>query len=161
MRKLRTLGLIVSVSFIAGCSAVDELIGSEDEVSVTGTWDYSYKNSRCGDLEAQGIEIVESNNGDTSQVGNIHIDGTMLMLDNTGNCYLGYTDYIDTSFVGTESDVPEPDYMNNYLSFFTRNVAQSYIKSSTIHSFTPSLLSFTLNHDDGTTSYLELTKQQS
>lgn len=159
MRKLRILGLLIAMSFIVGCSAIDDLIGGEEKANILGTWDYTFESTKCEGLVAEGIEIIESNNGNTAEVGNITIQGTTLALDYSGNCYLSDIDYTTTSFVGSSSTVEESEYMNSYLSFFFSGI-QGYITGSTIYSYSTSLISMKLDIEDGSTMYIELTKQQ-
>ena len=164
MSKNYKLGMatIAASLLLIGCST-DSSIDGDSKINILGTWNYSYQHSLCGDLTAEGIEIIESNNGNTSEVGEVLVQGTMLALNPiNGGCYLRiYDNYIDSSyFVGSPSNEEEEYYMDKYLRFFqVYGSTPSYIESSTVHSYTSSLISFTLNHEDGTTSYLELTKQ--
>lgn len=59
-------------------------------VNVIGTWDYAIftENSICDGLLAQGVEIIESLNGDTTKVGDIIIEGSGFGVDSNQNCFV-------------------------------------------------------------------------
>jgi len=59
-------------------------------VNVLGTWDYAIftENSICDGLLIQGIEIIESLNGDTTKIGDIIIDGAGFDVDINQNCFV-------------------------------------------------------------------------
>ena len=103
-------------------------------VNLIGTWDYMIvtKNSVCDGKVAQGIEIIESLNGDTTKIGDIHIQGTDFALDNNQNCYVTAVDIITSRASGFQSTGTADDYLRIIEQM---NAGDNTIKSIRIDSF--------------------------
>ncbi len=119
MRKMTTmLAIGATALFFTACGGG----GSSDTggntpappttVNLIGTWDYSIatQGSICDGLVAQGVEIIESNNGDNSQIGDITLQGTNFAIDSAGNCYLDSVSKVDSTAVGHKSNMTKSEF---------------------------------------------------
>ena len=83
-------------------------------VNVIGTWDYAFvtKNSICDGQLAQGVEIIESLNGDTTKVGNIIIEGTGFGVDSNQNCFVKAVSETTSRASGYQSTGTADDWLD-------------------------------------------------
>ena len=153
MKKLQMLGLAAAISFIVGCDVGDD---SSDTINVLGTWQVTSTSPSCPGLVAEAIQIVESNNGNDKQIGLVHYQGTMFSFVN-GVCHLTPTRSTYRNFVGYNSMVSEPDFMN-YFAGLGLSTDRSFIKGSDISSFTDTLVSMKLYLENGRTFSREFKK---
>ena len=82
-------------------------------VNLIGTWDYmvTSQGSVCDGMLAQGIEIIEPLNGDTTLIGNILLEGTDFALDGNLNCYITPIDIVTSRASGFPSTGTIDDYL--------------------------------------------------
>lgn len=82
-------------------------------VNLVGTWNVSQSTvgGICDGLVAGGIEIIEPHNGNPDVMGVITLEGTKFDVDNFGNCYLAPMDIVDTTAVGTPSNMTEDQFI--------------------------------------------------
>ena len=83
-------------------------------VNVIGTWNYAVttQNSICDGKLAQGTEIIDSLNGDTTKVGNIIIEGTGFAADSNQNCYVTAISEVTSRASGYQSTGTADDWLN-------------------------------------------------
>jgi len=103
-------------------------------VNLIGTWDYMVvtKNSVCDGKVAQGIEIIEPLNGDTTKIGDIIIDGENFALDSNQNCYVTSVYEVTSKASGYQSTGTADDYLRIIQDM---NAGDNTIKSIRIDSF--------------------------
>lgn len=91
---MKNILTITFIAFLYACQSADNNSEQETRVNLIGTWFYTatVQNNLCNGIEAQGIMIVESLNGDLSRIGDILIQGESLDSDESGNCALGIID---------------------------------------------------------------------
>ena len=117
MKKMATILLAgLATLFFTACGG-----GGDDSttlpepivVNVIGTWDYAIttQNSICDGLLAQGVEIIESLNGDTTKIGDIIISGSGFDVDSNQNCFVTAIDEITSKASGFESTGTVDDWL--------------------------------------------------
>lgn len=115
--KLLSVGVIAFV--MAGCgdsgggTSGGNTPAPPTTVNLVGTWNVSQSTvgGICDGLVAGGIEIIESHNGNPDVMGIITLEGTKFDVDNFGNCYLAPMDIVDTTAVGTPSNMTEDQFI--------------------------------------------------
>jgi len=82
-------------------------------VNVIGTWDYAVttQNSICDGLLAQGVEIIESLNGDTTKIGDIIVSGSDFGVDSNQNCFVKPIDVTTSKASGFPSTGTADDWL--------------------------------------------------
>lgn len=133
---------LLAISFVmVGCggggssSAVDTTPLPEPiTVNLLGTWDYMVvtQNSVCDGKVAQGIEIIDSLDGDTTKIGDIIIDGEGFELDSNQNCYVTDVYSVSSKVSGYQSTGTADDYLRIIEQM---NDGDNTIKSIRIDSF--------------------------
>ncbi len=103
-------------------------------VNLIGTWDYMVitENSVCDGKVAQGIEIIEPLDGDTTRIGNIIVDGEGFKLDSNQNCYVDSVYDISSRALGYPSTGTADDYLRIIEEM---NAGDNTIKSIRVDSF--------------------------
>jgi len=127
-------------------------------VNLIGTWNYSIatKGSICDGLVAQGIEIVESNNGDNSQIGDITIQGSNFAINSNGNCYLKSSSKVDSSARGRKSNMTKAEFEQFGKD---RLAGIGTIESFEIINYNTSIISTKTNIVNNVTLYTDLQRQ--
>lgn len=139
MKKLTTILVagLATLFFTAcgGSSSGDSTPPPEPiTVNLIGTWNYmvTTENSVCDGKVAQGIEIVEPLDGDTTKIGDIIIDGEGFALDSNQNCYVTSVYEVSSRASGYQSTGTVDDYLRIVEEM---NAGDNTIKSIRIDSF--------------------------
>ncbi len=140
MKKLTTILVagLATLFFTAcggGSSSGDSTPPPEPiTVNLIGTWDYmvTTQNSVCDGKVAQGIEIIEPLDGDTTKIGDIIIDGEDFALDSNQNCYVTSIYEVTSRASGYQSTGTVDDYLKIVKEI---NAGDNTIKSIRIDSF--------------------------
>jgi len=100
--------------FLTACGGGGSGSSSDITVNVIGTWNYAVttQNSVCDGKLAQGTEIIDSLNGDTTKIGNVIVEGTGFALDGNQNCYLTAISTITSRASGYQSTGTADDWLN-------------------------------------------------
>lgn len=138
MKKLTTILLSgLATLFFTACGSSGDSTPPPEPITVNllGTWDYMVvtKNSVCDGKVAQGIEIIEDLNGDTTKIGDIIIDGEDFALDSNQNCYVTSVYKVTSKASGYQSTGTADDYLRIIEQM---NEGDNTIKSIRIDSFT-------------------------
>ena len=104
----------LATMFLTACGGGGGDNTPEITVNVLGTWNYSAftQNSVCDGKLAQGTEIIDSLNGDTTKIGNVIVEGTGFALDCNQNCYLKAISTITSRASGYQSTGTADDWLN-------------------------------------------------
>jgi len=144
----KTLLIVVFALFSTGCGGGGGSSNSGPVVNLIGTWEYiiTTENSICDGLAAQGIEIIESLNGDYTKIGNITIDGTGFGIDSHQNCYIKPVYKVSSQLQGTVSEMN----VNEFKRFVKNaNAGDNTISSISIDSFTNNKIVETITYTNG------------
>lgn len=163
MRKMTTmLAIGTTALFFTACGGGGDTGGNTPSppttVNFIGTWDYSIatQGSICDGLVAQGVEIVESNNGDNSQIGDITIQGTNFAIDSTGNCYLDSVNKVDSTVVGQKSNMTKSEF-EQFIK--DRLAGIGTIESFEVINYNTSIISIKTNYVNNVSMTTDLQRQ--
>lgn len=112
-------------------------------VNIIGTWEYEVttQNSTCDGLIAEGFEIIQPLDGDTSKVGDIIIAGTkfeeIVDISGSSSCSLISFNLTDTSAYGLPSTITCDEYIT-YL--YGREDGNDELISIEVNTFTDSTI---------------------
>lgn len=112
-------------------------------VNIIGTWEYEVttQNSSCDGLIAEGFEIIQPLDGDTSKVGDIIIAGTkfeeIVDISGSSSCSLISFNLTDTSVYGLPSTITCDEYVT-YL--YSREDGNDELMSIEVNTFTDSTI---------------------
>ena len=111
-------------------------------VNLIGTWDYEVttQNSTCDGLTAEGFEIIQSLDGDTTKLGEIIIAGTKfeeIVDGSVASCSLVSYSVTDKTAYGLPSTITCDDY-ETYL--YSREDGNSDLVSIKLNTFTDSTI---------------------
>lgn len=139
MKKLTTILLAgLATLFFTACGGGSSGDSTPPPAPITvnliGTWDYMVitENSVCDGKVAQGIEIIEPLNGDTTKIGDIIVDGEGFALDSNQNCYVTSVYDVSSRASGYQSTGTVDDYLRVVEEM---HAGDNTIKSIRIDSF--------------------------
>ena len=131
---------------------------SAKQVNLIGNWDYAIatKGSICDGLVAKGIEIIESNNGNLDQIGDIVLQGTNFAIDSAGNCYLDSVNKVDSSASGHKSKMTKSEFEKFEKE---RLSGIGTIKSFEVVNYNYAIISVKVNLSNGSSMITDLQRQ--
>lgn len=149
MKKLTSMLLVgIATLFFTACGGGSSSSTPPPSVNVLGAWDYLIitENSVCDGLSAQGVEIIEPLDGDTSKIGNIIIDGEGYALTSNQTCYLTSVYDVSTRAYGVNSVLTGDEYLNIVTAL---TAGDNTIKQITVDSFTDYKIQDTVEYTNG------------
>ncbi len=119
-----------------------------ERVNLIGTWDYSMStvNSRCDGRAVQGIEIIESLNGDTSRIGDIILDGERFALDGFDNCDIVPIDAVIQVLSGSSSTLTRDEFIDMRYQL---NAWDDTVKAISVDGWTDTRIETSIVHKNG------------
>lgn len=109
---MKNLTFILLITILMSCSSEEQSV----EVSLIGTWYYIYttQNSPCDGIEAKGIVIYTSLNGDLAKLGDTTTQGETFGFNDTTNCIFTTIDTTSSSAQGDPSVLTYSQFKNNF-----------------------------------------------